>query len=230
MPLISFGLPSGSSFIQGSSMNNDRTFSFSFRCTTCGGNTTPPPPTDPPAALLDSPLVPYAGMSKERVWERFQTLLAAYEDDWIAFDENRRLEPPPWSALLASILDRQLPDCEANPHQAADAAWWIANEEPELRPTDTGAAVSVWLWLNGFHEQSVDLYAKIWQKVRDRQRHQGRILWNAESALTGFRLAADQDWNTENHAQFTALFRQRHVDPKSTGRYPAPPPSGPGLP
>jgi hypothetical protein len=117
---------------------------------------------------------------------------------------------------VPDTLDRQLSDAEADADYAARLHWWKTNQEPDLRPSDPAAAVSIWLWCNGLHEKAVDIYATIWMKVRAHQREQGRIQWSSDNALDGVRTAAtiDPDWDDDDQAQFAALFRQRYVDPE----------------
>lgn len=161
--------------------------------------------------LLDLPLQPYAGMSKVWVWSRFVDWLVNREDEWIALDE-RGAGPPRRSRMDAATME-MLTDAQADERHARMLAWWSHNQEPDLRPTDQAAAVSVWLWRNGLRDQAVDVYARIWTKVCDRRESEGRLPWPAESSLRGFRRAAYRDWDDDDQSAFDALFIERHVTP-----------------
>ncbi len=164
--------------------------------------------------LLDLPLKDYGGMGKARLWEMFVGKLADHECGWILRDEERQAEPPkPFGRMDPATL-QPLTQEEADAQHAARLAVWKANREPALRPGDPAAAVSVWLWHNGLHEQAVDVFATIWMAVRAEQDRRDRIGWSADDALRGFRVAAYRDWDDDDQKQFEALFRQRYVDPE----------------
>lgn len=98
-----------------------------------------------------------------------------------------------------------LTDAEADERHARMMAWWSHNQEPDLRPSDEAAAVSVGLWRNGLRGQAVDVYARIWKKVCDRPDAEHRVPWPAESALRGFRRAACRDWDDNDQDAFDAF-------------------------
>lgn len=165
-------------------------------------------------ALLDLRLTGYAGMDKIKVWEMFVGTLAERECRWILRDEERQAQrPKPFGRMDPATL-QPLTAEEADAQHAARLKAWEANKEPALRPGDPAAAVSVWLWRNGLHEQAVDVFARIWMAVRAEQDRRDRIGWSADDALRGFRVAAYRDWEDDDHAAFEALFRQRYVDPE----------------
>lgn len=156
--------------------------------------------------LLDLPLKGYGGMNKVRVWEIFMYQLAEAEASWIV-DAEKDWGPP--SHRTVDLNGQPLTEQEADDRHARMMTWWQEHQEAPLRPSDPAAAVSVWLWRNGLHDQATDVFARIWHAVRAKQEGIG---WTAENALQGFRGAAYQDWNDDDQTQFEALFRQRHVD------------------
>ncbi|VBA59718.1 hypothetical protein [Mycobacterium attenuatum] len=155
-------------------------------------------------------------MDKNKLWEMFIWRLAETETKWILRDEQSWANPPERNTMDAATL-QILSDDEADAAHAERLAWWKENQEAPLRPGDPAAAVSVWLWRNGLHDQAVDTFAYIWRTVRHHQEsspeHRG-IPWTAENALEGFRIAAYRDWDDADQAEFTTLFRERHVNPE----------------
>ncbi|SHQ67495.1 Uncharacterised protein [Mycobacteroides abscessus subsp. abscessus] len=157
--------------------------------------------------LLDLPLKDYGGMNKVRLWEMFVGQLADSEASWIV-DDEKDWGPPSHRAV--DLNGQPLTEQEADSRHAAMMAWWHEHQEAPLRPSDPAAAVSVWLWRNGLHDQAVDVFARIWNAVRAKQHGIG---WTVENALEGFRGAAYRDWDDDDQQQFAELFRVRHVDP-----------------
>ncbi|WP_134144655.1 hypothetical protein [Mycobacteroides salmoniphilum] len=137
----------------------------------------------------------------------------------IELEEYQQRQPLNWSDLTSAVT-RMVIDDDPDIDGDADglytdiAAWWRVNQEVHVRPTPKAAALCVWLWRNGLHIDSVDVYGKIWNAVRVRHREEHRIGWPPDTALEGFRHAAYPHWDNANHEQFCTLFRQRHVDPQ----------------
>lgn len=172
---------------------------------------------DTATSPLDPTLAPFAGISVGYVWSQFVQLFADDQATRIELDEYHQRQPLNWSDLTSAVT-RMVIDDDSNIDGDAlypdIAAWWRVNQEPHLRPTPKAAALCVWLWHNGLHAESVDVYGKIWSTVRTRHREEHRIGWPPDAALEGFRHAAYPDWDNANHEQFCTLFRQRHVDPQ----------------
>lgn len=164
--------------------------------------------------VLDIPLRPYGGASKSYIWDRAIRAVAEGEADWIArYDEDRQGKPPQRTTINPATME-PLTEEEADSRHNRAMAWWSEHQEVPLRPSDHAAAVSVWLWRNGFREEAVHVYGRIWWHVRERQEEQKRIPWTADNALEGFRDAAYRDWDDDDQEQFVALFRCRYVDPQ----------------
>ncbi|MGB0970983.1 MAG: hypothetical protein ACPGVG_08475 [Mycobacterium sp.] len=152
-------------------------------------------------------------MNTTTFWGMFTWRLADTEAKCIAREEEQF-----WAeSSLRNALDipKGLSREESGADYAARLAWWKENQEPLLRLGTSAAAVIVWLWRNGLHDQAVELFAGIWQTVRANHESRQRIPWTAENALSGFRVAAHRDWDDDDHTEFVALFRQRHINPET---------------
>lgn len=164
-------------------------------------------------SVLDLPLEPYAGMTTNTFWGMFVWRLADTEAKCIVGEEEQVwAESASRNGLDVPIgLSKE----EARADYSARLAWWKENQELLLRPGSSTVAVIVWLWHNGLHDQAAELFACIWHTVRANHQSRQRIPWTAENALSGFRVAAHRDWDDGDHAEFAALFRQRHVNPET---------------
>ncbi|MFV8279834.1 hypothetical protein ACNQPY_26310 [Mycobacteroides abscessus] len=164
--------------------------------------------------VLDIPLRPAGGGSKNYIWDRAIRAIAESEARWITAYEKDREGKPPRRTTMNFATMQPWTDEEADARHADMMAWWSEHQEVPLRPSDHAAAVSVWLWRNGLRDEAVHVYGRIWMCVREEQQEHKRIAWTADAALEGFREAAYRDWDDDDQQQFAVLFRHYYVDPE----------------
>lgn len=164
--------------------------------------------------VLDIPLHPAGGGSKNYIWDRAIRAIAESESRWITnYEQNRQGKPPRRTTMNFATM-QPWTEAEADAQHADMMAWWNEHQEVPLRPSDHAAAVSVWLWRNGLRDEAVHVYGRIWMWVREEQQEHNRIPWPADAALEGFREAAYRDWDDDDQQQFADLFRHYYADPE----------------